>query len=106
VGYKDGKFIRVQVKYITAKNNILSLCFKTSWTDKNGTHSKFYDKDEIDVMCIYCPNTDKCYYIDPKKYNKTVCLRISPTKNNQKSGVKMATDFLDIPQLAPAGGVL
>jgi hypothetical protein len=23
------------------------------------------DKSEFDVLCIYCPETDACYYVQP-----------------------------------------
>ena len=24
------------------------------------------DKDEVDIYCIYCPDTDECYYLRPE----------------------------------------
>lgn len=99
VGYKDGKFLRIQVKYRTSKDDKIEVPFKTCWADKNGTHTKDYDKNEIDVMCVYCPDTDKCYYVNPQECNKTFNLRLSPTKNNQKTGIHLAEDFLNIPNI-------
>ena len=29
------------------------------------------DKNEIDAYCIYCPQADECYYIDPKRFDKS-----------------------------------
>jgi hypothetical protein len=97
VAYKNKQFIRVQVKYRAAKNNKIEIPYQTSWADKNGTHSKQYDKTEIDIMCIYCPNTDSCYYVNPSDYNKTLTLRLVPTKNNQKLGINLAEDYLNLP---------
>jgi hypothetical protein len=99
VGYKDGKFLRIQVKYRTSKDDKIEIPFKTCWADKNGTHTKDYDKSEIDVMCVYCPDTNKCYYVNPQECNKTFNLRLSPTKNNQKTGIHLAEDFLNIPNI-------
>lgn len=97
VAYKDQKFLRIQVKYRATRNEKIDVLFSTCWTDKNGSHTQRYDKDEIDLMCIYCPDTDKCYYINPKQFDKTVTLRFAPPKNNQISGINLAEDFLTIP---------
>ena len=97
VGYKDGKFLRIQVKYRTAKNDKIEVPFRTCWADKNGTHTQDYDKNEIDVMCVYCPDTDKCYYVNPQECNKTFNLRLSTPKNNQKNGIHLAENYLEIP---------
>jgi len=97
VGYKDGNFLRIQVKYRTAKNDKIEVPFSTCWADKNGTHIQEYDKNEIDVMCVYCPDTDKCYYVNPKECNKTFNLRLSTPKNNQKNGIHLAENYTEIP---------
>jgi len=96
VGYKDGKFLRIQVKYRTAKNDKIEVPFRTCWTDKNGTHTQDYDKNEIDVMCVYCPDTDKCYYVNPQECNKTFNLRLSIPKNNQKNGIHLAENYTEL----------
>ena len=97
VGYKNGKFLRIQVKYRIAKNDKIEVPFRTCWADKNGTHTQDYDKNEIDLMCVYCPDTDKCYYVNPQECNKTFNLRLSTPKNNQKSGIHLAEDYMKIP---------
>ena len=97
VAYKDGNFLRVQVKYRTSRDGKIEVPFRTCWTDKNGTHTQDYDKNEIDVMCIYCPDTDKCYYINPNECGKVFVLRLFPPKNNQKTGVNLAENYLSIP---------
>lgn len=97
VAYKDGKFIRVQVKYKTLTNGVLSVPLKTTWSDKNGRHVRLYDKNEIDIFCIYCPDTDECYYFDPKVVDKTVTLRVELPKNNQSKGVRLVKDYKHIP---------
>jgi len=48
-------------------------------------------------MCIYCPETDKCYYINPNECGKVFVLRLFPPKNNQKTGVNLDEDYLSIP---------
>lgn len=93
VGYKNGKFLRIQVKYRSESKGKIDISFKSTWVDKSGVHSVPVDKDEIDIYCLYCPSTDKCYWIDPKKFNQSVTLRLTNTKNKQHQGVNLASDF-------------
>ena len=93
VAYKDGKFFRIQVKYRSASKGKIEVKFASIWTDKSGIHIIPVDKDEIDMYCLYCPDTDRCYWIDPKKFDCSVTLRLEDTKNNQQEGVNMASDF-------------
>lgn len=94
VAYKRGKFHRIQVKYrrLDATGTI-SIKFSTCWTDKHGTHTVPVNKEDVDLYCIYCPDTDECYYLDPKQFGSHACLRVEPPKNNQKKQVKFASDY-------------
>lgn len=98
VAYKDKHFIRIQVKYRTLSLvGAISVNMKNNWVDKHGIHVKYLDKTQVDIICIYCPDTDKCYYIDPLKYNKSISLRVNAPKNNQKQGVILADDCRRVP---------
>jgi len=66
VAYKDGRFFRVQVKYRTAAAGVIGAPFSTCWADRHGTHTVPIDRDALELYCIYCPDTDRCYYVDPK----------------------------------------
>lgn len=58
IAYKDCKSSRIQTKYCSdgkIKN-------KTSWADKNGTHSKYYAKTDFDYYALYLPEIDKVVY--------------------------------------------
>ncbi len=96
--YKDGKFKRVQVKYRTLDTNgTLAVKLATCWADKHGTHTRPIPKDEVDVVCVYCPDTDSCYYFNPKNWNGTATLRVRASKNNQKTGVHSVNDYRWVP---------
>jgi len=98
VAYKDGFFKRVQVKYKSLdKTGALTVHFRSSWADKHGTHMKAVDKGQIDLYCIYCPDTDECYFLDPKNYEKSVTLRVEMPKNNQSLNVRFISDFRGVP---------
>lgn|SRR5574343_541367 len=99
VGYKDNKFYKFQVKYRSIKNDTISIAMKTTWTDKNGYHKSIYDENSFDYLCVYCPETDKCYYVKYKDFldsKKSIMLRFGETKNNQERGVLKAENFLSL----------
>lgn len=98
VVYKDNNFKRVQVKYreLNAKG-ILEVRFRSSYCNTKGTVISIVDKNEIDIYCVYCPETDECYYFDPKLFDKSLSLRVDSPKNNQVHNVKFAKDYREIP---------
>jgi hypothetical protein len=97
VTYKDGEFDRIQVKYRALKDGKLQVQFKSYWSDKSGNHIKNWEKDSIDIVAVYCPDTDECYYFDPDDFNKSVVLRVEATKNNQVTNIHLASDYLEMP---------
>lgn len=99
VAYKDGLFYRVQVKYRELKNGCLRVKFKSTWTDRHGTHETPIDKSKIDLIAIYCPNNHQCYYINPNEFNNSVCLRVENSKNiyMKDTEYNFAKDYLKIP---------
>ena len=98
VAYRNGEFRRVQVKYRSLqKNGVMEVRFSTCWSDRNGTHIVPIDKNEVDLYCIYCPETDECYYIEPNKFRTNVSLRVKTSKNGQARGVNFAADFRRAP---------
>ncbi len=98
VAYKSGQFHRIQVKYRSSRTGAVSVQFRSVWADRNGTHMKPADKAEIDVVCIYCPETDLCYYVRPSEHGHSVSLRVVPSKNRQRQGVLPASEFRGLPE--------
>ena len=98
VAYKDRKFLRIQVKYKSVdKTGSITVHFRSCWADKNGTHMQPVDKGEVDIYCIYCPDTDECYYFDPSEFKRSVTLRVEAPKNNQSKNIKLIADYKRVP---------
>ena len=98
VAYRNGEFRRVQVKYrALGDNGTLAIKFSSCWADRSGTHTVLVDKSEVDLYCVYCPDTDACYYLDPRRYGSTVSLRVEALKNGQSKGVNFADRFRRAP---------
>ncbi len=98
VAYRGDTFVRVQVKYRRAVNGVIHVPFKSSWADRHGVHTLHMDKTAVDVVCVYCPDTGCCYYIDPRRHRVGIYLRIERTRNGQSRGVWFAEDFTEIPR--------
>jgi hypothetical protein len=96
--YRDGRFLRVQAKYRAVDNGKVILRLDTNWTDRNGTHHVPLDREALDVIAIYVPDSDCCYYVDPRaESGETICLRFTPCLNNNKKRIRWATDYVEIP---------
>jgi Holliday junction resolvase-like predicted endonuclease len=90
VAEKEGKFVRVQVKYVTPKNGALDVGCKSS---NNWTVDK-YTADQIDFIAVYNSENKDVYFVPSSKFNSSsIKLRFAKTKNNQRIGVKNIEDF-------------
>jgi hypothetical protein len=72
-------------------------------------HVVAVDKSAIDVICVYCPDTDECYYVRPASLGASVTLRVAPSRNGQAAGVLQASDYRRLSPVAcgdPDGGHL
>ena len=98
VAYRAGEFRRIQVKYrSTDRHGKIEIKFSTCWNDRHGTHTTPIDKNEVDLFCVYCPDSDECYYVDPDEFGKNVSLRVRTPKNGQVTGVRYAADYRRAP---------
>jgi len=96
VTYKNNKFTRIQVKYrkLDSLGRIPINFRSTGQYTKMGTFNVPIDKNDVDIFCVYCPDTKKCYYFDPKQFNKAVNLRVKPPKRKTKL-INMADDYAE-----------
>lgn len=87
---KEGRFVRVQVKYATPKNGALPVncCSSNNWSVLQ------YTADEIDVIAAYDSVSKEIYFIPVEQIRKGhMKLRIEPPRNNQRLKVRFASDF-------------
>lgn len=96
--YQDQEFKSVQVMFRSCSHNgRLEIRSHSIWNDRRGTPRVPIDKRQVDILCIYCPNTDECYYLSPARFKTSVALRVFPTKNHQVRGIKRAKDYRKVP---------
>jgi hypothetical protein len=93
VAYDGGVFTRVQVKYRAARFGAVSVHLRSVWSDRQGLHVQQLDRSEVDLICLYCPDSDECYYVRADACGRSVTLRITPPRNNQIVGVQLAASY-------------
>ena len=88
---------RVQVKYANGimTNSDGSIRVKLEYKNR---HNRIYvyNDNEIDGLIVYIPKIDRLCLLPPNVYigRRYLCVRIKPSKNNQKKGVLFADDYL------------
>ena len=95
---ESGRVSRVQVKYRSlAPTGVVSIDFRNTYSDSHGVHQKLADRSQFDCYAVYCPQTEKIYYLRiddiPEHNGSSTSLRIVPPANNQKKKVLLASDY-------------
>lgn len=96
IGVLNNREVRkIQVKYVTAKDDKIQISLSSTWADQNGNHRKVYEENDFDTLAAYCPEPE-CVIFVPKdiwlRYKSCVTVRIQPPKNG-------ANDYLLISDL-------
>lgn len=84
--FKDGKFLKVQVKCGTLAKNGGVLKFRLSRNFYN-----YYSDKEIDIFAVYSSQLDQIFIIDVN--NRIWYLRLVKARNNQDNRVNYAKDY-------------
>ena len=87
------RFVRVQCK--TAR--IVDGCVKFSCQSVRSNTKEALCRDyrgEADLFIAYCPANDRVYAVPVEEADRTqIMLRLNPPGNNQRMGVRWATDY-------------
>lgn len=98
IAYKYGNCIRVEAKYVSAKDAEINIDLRSSGANATGTYNKDADKNQIDLIAVYCPDTDTCYYVDPNNMQQHFALRLAQSKGRNQHEQHMAEDYTEIPE--------
>lgn len=89
----QGGFRRVQCKTGRLRNGAIVFNACSSYAHRGGS-PKFYN-GAADFFAVYCPETDKVYLVPvPDKQTTEMTLRVEPSKNNQVTNIRLASEFL------------
>lgn len=100
----SGVMRKIQIKYRSlSATGIVTISMRNTYSDRNGWHEHPVDKSGFDCYAIYCPESDRIYYIRtdeiPESQTKAFCIRVIPCRNNQKRRVRLAQDYEDISRI-------
>jgi hypothetical protein len=94
---RDEKLERVQVKYTESDGQVVSVkCYSHSLTNGRIRQTKRYTSRTIDWLAVYDRTTDRCFYLPARELGEgrsLLHLRLAPTKNNQRIGIRFAADY-------------
>jgi hypothetical protein len=89
------KLLRVQCKCGFFDAGVVKARLGTSRLTPSGYLRTTYGPDEIDAVAIYCPDLHKCYLLPIALVagQTYIHLRVEPSLNNQRLGLKWAHDY-------------
>lgn len=99
----DHRLSKLSVKFLTmtARGTVI-IPGRSGWTDRHGVHKRPHKVGDYDAVAVYCPTTNRCYYVPAVELaRQDTTLRILETRNSQKLGVRMAECFTDPFQVFP-----
>jgi len=90
VHLRGGYFLRIQCK--TARRRNGCVVFNSRSTDHGRGEGNYLGL--ADVFGVYCPSADSVYLVPVDQVpTSVVFLRLEPTRNNQRSGIRYAADY-------------
>lgn len=91
----NDEIFKIQVKASTTYDGAKVVFDLTTSTLHNGKHNKHkYSLKEVDYFCCYDTVMKEVYLIKNIGDMASIALRYVPSKNNQKDGVKFASDYV------------
>ena len=98
---QDMQLSRIQCKYRSKdKRGGFEVPLRTTHSDSRGVHHGHLNTNEFDAFAVFCPETEKVYYIPIDRFKdirNVMRLRIDPLVSKKGSAhVKMAEDFLEV----------
>ena len=94
---REGQLERVQVKYGESRSGRLVVrCRSHSLTNGRVTATKRYTAAMIEWLAVHDGITGRCFYIPAYELGRgvnTMTLRLRPAANNQRRGIRMASDY-------------
>ena len=87
-----GGLKRVQVKTGRVSADGSLVVFNTTSNNKGYKRKSYHG--EVDFLGVYCTQLDRCYMVPVSETGSSeMKLRLTPSKNGQVVGVKMAADY-------------
>ena len=91
-----GRLLRIQCKWARRVDDVVAVQISGNYhSPTRGYVRNTYGADEIDAVAAYCHDNGGCYLLPINEVAgmQLVHLRLAPTKNGQRAGVRMASDY-------------
>src|SRR5688500_7288629 len=101
------ELVRVQCKWARRVGDVVVISCYRCRRNADGLLRQFYTRDEVDLFAAYCADVEKCYLLpfDDIAPRGAAFLRIAPTRNNQRLGIRWAADYEFAATLTRLGAV-
>lgn len=90
-------FKKVQVKSCAdTSKGAISVDRERRFKDKHGVWRRVtYDGSQVDIIALVAVDRAQILYVPVKDFGEhiTMCIRLEPSKNGQRKGIKLACDF-------------
>jgi hypothetical protein len=89
------RLLRVQCKWGNCDGAVVTARLSTFRRVRDGGLVTTYSAAEIDAFGLYCASLDRCYVlpIDLVEGHRTIHLRLTPSGNNQTTGINWAAQY-------------
>lgn len=99
IAEKNGLMKRTQARYAQLKNGKIEVKLTTSWSNSSGTHTRYRNKTDFDLLAVYCPDLNRCFIIPSEEFDnvRSVSLRITKPKTLNKANkckIRYAENFI------------
>ena len=87
--------LRVQCKWAARNGDVILVRCRRCRRGREGLIHRGYLQGEIDAIAAYCAELDECYLLplELSVNRAAVQLRLTPARNNQRTGIHWAKDF-------------
>ena len=100
--------LRVQCKWASMHGEVLVVRCYSCRRAREGLRQRAYTAGEVDLIAAYSSELDRCFVLPPPLFHerRTIHLRLSHSRNNQRTGINWADDFaLEALHWLPQGAV-
>ena len=87
--------LRTQCKWAPLVGDVVVVrCYSTRRA-RDGLRKRNYRATELDAIAAFCPQLDRCYVLLPDDFDghSQICLRVAPSRNNQRHRINWAERF-------------
>jgi PD-(D/E)XK endonuclease len=89
------ELLRIQCKWASLKDEVVIIRSYSTRRTRTGLIRKPYLHGEFDALAAYCADLDRCYLLPYAAINGAIQLhlRIAPARNNQHTGIRLASHY-------------